>query len=168
MSLVDPMSPDGNIYLSTLPHGFTGRLIPPPAARHLGCHTSRITKLHGTAETGRATLFVDADATTTCIVKLAFGTTFWEPHWKAVWLIMCCQDLKIAICSVAALALCCRLHAPAPLLNISKFTPALASASASPGISIISRPCISTSMNINRLLKIAPDSSISLHISISC
>lgn len=49
MSLGDPMSPDGNIYLSTLPHGFTGRLIPPPAARHLGCHTSRITKLHQTS-----------------------------------------------------------------------------------------------------------------------
>ena len=37
------------------------------------------------------------------------------------------------------LALCCRLHAP-PLLNICKFTPALASASARPGISFSRSP----------------------------
>ena len=124
--------------LSTLhlPSGFSGGLISQkillPPALHLDCHfqLSRITKLHQTV------VFY-------CIIKLACGITFEESLFG---LIMCFSVLLSAKisnqrhllpfpvllhCHFAAVC----MHIAPPLLNICKFTLALASASASTGIS---------------------------------
>ena len=95
-----------------------------PAAHHLDCYfnTSRIIKLHHHCGLpAQHLLFLSL-----MMLQLwqnFLGKLFW---WFSAKILLSAkipnQPTSLAISSVAALPLCCRLHAP-PLLNICKFSP---------------------------------------------